>query len=264
MPKVERDNLFNPLSVFYLKDFELFLKEEEKEGEKIKEGLDSLKSPIASEPIDEGEFASDYDAAASDATSEEVTSSESVTSEVSDITDMGQAAASETPEPPEEPSPEPSPEPEPKPEPAPTPNSFYFDVPLSHDLQNHIRNLCIEYGVPMELCLAIIEIESDFTPNLVSRTNDYGLMQINVCHHSEMRKMFRITDFLDPYQNVLCGIFLISRNISDAGGDYHWGLMKYNMGDWGAQKRRNKGQYTTTYSRKVMNAYEKYKDWSAL
>ena len=63
------------------------------------------------------------------------------------------------------------------------PVTVYFDVPLSKELQDYIRNLCDEYGIPIELVIAIIDVESTFRANVVSKTNDYGLMQINKCNH---------------------------------------------------------------------------------
>jgi len=42
------------------------------------------------------------------------------------------------------------------------PVTVYFDIPLSKELQDYIRNLCDEYCVPIELVIAIIDVESSF------------------------------------------------------------------------------------------------------
>ena len=39
--------------------------------------------------------------------------------------------------------------------------------------------MCADEGVPVTLVLAMIEHESRFNPEVVSSTDDYGLMQIN-------------------------------------------------------------------------------------
>ena len=52
----------------------------------------------------------------------------------------------------------------------------YYDVPLDHDLQDYIFKLSDEYKVPTQLIMAVIEVESSFRSNVVSRTNDYGLI----------------------------------------------------------------------------------------
>lgn len=59
-------------------------------------------------------------------------------------------------------------------DPIPEPQVFYFDVPLSEELQDYIREKCSEYKVPMELVIALIDKESSFRSDVVSTTNDYG------------------------------------------------------------------------------------------
>lgn len=135
---------------------------------------------------------------------------------------------------------------------------FYYEVPLDHDLQDYIRELCDKYGVPMSLVIAMIDQESTFHPDVISKTNDYGLMQINKINHENLKKTFEVTDFLDPYQNVLCGIYIIGGNLKYTEGDMHKALMMYNMGANGAKNLWKKGTYTSSYSRNVMEKYEVY------
>lgn len=72
-------------------------------------------------------------------------------------------------------------------EPVPEPQVFYFDIPLSEELQDYIREKCSEYEVPMELVIALIDKESSFRSDVVSTTNDYGFMQINQCRGRYLR-----------------------------------------------------------------------------
>lgn len=60
---------------------------------------------------------------------------------------------------------------------------FLYDIPLSDSLQRYIYEICAEKSVPVMLALAMIEHESGFNPEVVSSTNDYGLMQINAVNH---------------------------------------------------------------------------------
>lgn len=83
---------------------------------------------------------------------------------------------------------------------------FPFDVPLSDSLQRYIYEICADEGVPVTLALAMIEHESGFNPEVVSSTNDYGLMQINAINHEWLEEKYRTADFLNPYQNAFCGI----------------------------------------------------------
>lgn len=118
---------------------------------------------------------------------------------------------------------------------------YYFDVPLSDELQDWIRSLCEENEIPMALVMAIIDQESDFRADLISGTDDYGIMQINACNHEKMVEMFGITDFLDPYQNVQCGIYIISGHLQKTEGDVELALMRYNCGATGARRLWEKG-----------------------
>lgn len=60
---------------------------------------------------------------------------------------------------------------------------FLFDIPLSDSLQRYIYEICADEGVPVTLALAMIEHESGFNPEVISSTDDYGLMQINAINH---------------------------------------------------------------------------------
>lgn len=138
------------------------------------------------------------------------------------------------------------------------PATTYFDVPLSNELQDYIRNLCDEYGVPIELVIAMIDVESTFRADVVSKTNDYGLMQINKCNHEWLTDKLGVTDFLDPYQNINSGVYILSGHLEVTNGDIELALMRYNNGATGAKKLWDKGIYSTAYTQKIMTAYDSY------
>ena len=146
----------------------------------------------------------------------------------------------------------------------PVPEVVYYDVPLDHDLQDFIRARCGEYGVEMELILAMIETESSFRADAYSKTNDVGLMQINKCNHEWLREELGITDFTDPRQNVLAGVHIIAGHLDKTDGDKHLALMRYNCGASGAKRLWKKGIYNSAYSRKIVDLYGKYKSESML
>ena len=134
---------------------------------------------------------------------------------------------------------------------------IYYDCPLSHDLQDYIRTLCGNYGVPMSLIIAMIEVESSFRANAISKTNDYGLMQINIVNHERLRKEYGITDFLDPYQNVFCGITMIAEHYNRYY-DVNRAVMAYNLGVTGAKRLWDKSIFRTSYTDKINAAMEVY------
>lgn len=139
------------------------------------------------------------------------------------------------------------------------PEIVYYDVPLSQELQEYIFMLCDENDIPVALILGMIDTESSFRPNIISDTDDYGLMQINTINHEWLSEEYGITDFLDPFQNVFCGITIIA-------GHYHKyqdvdkALMAYNLGATGASRLWNKGIYSTQYTEKVTARYEFYQN----
>jgi hypothetical protein len=138
------------------------------------------------------------------------------------------------------------------------PEVFYFEVPLSDDFQDYIRAKCIEYDVPMELVIALIDKESSFRADVVSNTDDYGYMQINKFNHEWLSETLGVSNFLDPYENVLCGIYIIAGHLHKTDGDIVLALMRYNCGATGAKKLWDKGIYSTDYTDKIMTAYNSY------
>lgn len=133
----------------------------------------------------------------------------------------------------------------------------YFNVQLDVETQDYIFKLAQEYNVRPELILAVIDVESSFREDVISRTNDYGLMGINVCNHNEMREKLGVTDFLDAKQNIHCGVHILSSHLRYTG-NIEKALMCYNCGRTGAKKLWKRGIVSTVYSRKVMERYEKY------
>ena len=104
-----------------------------------------------------------------------------------------------------------------------------YDVPLSADLQEHIKGLCEDYGVDMPLVLAIIGQESNYRTGAVGDDgNSIGLMQIQPRWHQGRMDNLGVTDLLDPYQNVTVGIDLLA-DLIEKGGT-RWAIMAYNAG----------------------------------
>lgn len=128
----------------------------------------------------------------------------------------------------------------------------YYDVPLSLELQDHIRMQCDDAGIDFELVLAVMQIESNYQFDVISSTHDYGIMQINEVNHDELKNKLNVTDFLDAYDCTTAGIYMLS--------NYKWCenetqmLMCYNMGEAGAKEAWSKGIYETNYTKKVLEA----------
>lgn len=134
-----------------------------------------------------------------------------------------------------------------------------LDCEMDEDLQEFIYCLSYGYGVDYTLVMGLIEQESSFNPNVISSTNDYGLMQINTVNHEWLQEKLGITDFLDPYQNTRSGIYIL-RTLFEKYQDTAKVLMAYNMGEDGAKKLWDKGIYDTTYTQKVFDNIDQFEN----
>ena len=97
----------------------------------------------------------------------------------------------------------------------------------------------------------------NFQADVISTTNDYGLMQINQKNHEWLSNAVGVTDFLDPYQNIQAGIYILG-TLFEKYDDPHKVLMAYNMGESGASKLWDQGIYQSKYSQRVIGYQETY------
>lgn len=130
-----------------------------------------------------------------------------------------------------------------------------YDVPLAADIQEYIYQKCSQTEIPFELVLAIIKCESNFIESEISETDDYGLMQINEFNHEWLSEELGITDFLNPKQNIDAGVFILN-DLFNKEADLSKVLMMYNCGPSGAKRLWDKGIYSTSYTKKVMEQME--------
>lgn len=141
-------------------------------------------------------------------------------------------------------------------------NDFVFttEIPVTfgEDLQEFTYYLSAAYDIDYTLVLAIISKESAFMPDGISSTNDYGLMQINVCNHEWLTEELGITDFIDPYENIKAGLFIL-RGLFEKYDSTSKVLMAYNMGENGASKLWEQGIFESNYSKDVLQRQETYR-----
>lgn len=126
----------------------------------------------------------------------------------------------------------------------------YDFIPLNCKLdevtQQFTFYLCKGYDIDWTLVMALMQKESSFRSDVISATDDYGLMQINKCNHKWLTETIGVTDYLDKEQNIRAGVFVL-RKLFEEYTDPNLVLMAYNMGADGAETLWNKGIYTTPY-----------------
>ena len=132
------------------------------------------------------------------------------------------------------------------------PETSYYDIPLSEDLQDHIFELCEERDIDPELVIAVIWRESRFKAKAVGDNgNSLGLMQIQPRWHSERMDRLDCPDLLDPYQNITVGIDILD-DLFDSGKSVEWVLMAYNGGRSYANRNVKAGKISS-YAKNVLN-----------
>jgi hypothetical protein len=138
------------------------------------------------------------------------------------------------------------------------PGDGYLDVPMERDVQDAVRAISDEYGVPFELTMAVCYVESGFDPYAMSSHGDSGLMQIAPVNHGWLASDLGITDLFDSVQNVRAGVHILADKIAGSNGDFTVALMKYNRGDAVALEQMRNGIYSTDYTEKVLGKYYEY------
>ena len=110
-------------------------------------------------------------------------------------------------------------------------------------------------GIDQLTVLALIDVESNYNPDSVSETDDYGLMQINICNHERLSNTLELTNIMEPLQNVEAGSYMLGL-LYQKYQDMNMALMAYNMGEAGAQRLWNQDVYETSYTKKVNETRE--------
>lgn len=126
-----------------------------------------------------------------------------------------------------------------------------LNVPMDEDLQEFIFYLSQAYEMDFTFVMALIQHESNFRADVISTTNDYGLMQINEINHPYLTEQLEIMDFLDPYDNIRAGMFVL-RKLFEKYETPEKVLMAYNMGETGASRLWEQGIFEINYSKSVL------------
>lgn len=134
------------------------------------------------------------------------------------------------------------------------PAKTFYSVPLTTDIQLHIKALSHEAGIDPAVILAMIEVESNYDSDaLGDGDKSYGLMQIQPRWHSERMAALGVTDLLDPKQNVTVGVDILAELVAKYDGNVEMALVAYNAGPTGAYRNWfSRGVYASDYSRKVL------------
>lgn len=102
---------------------------------------------------------------------------------------------------------------------------YHKEIPMDRELQEHLWKQCRMWDVDYGLALGSIELESHFTPDITSKVNDNGTVDIGICqiNSGNIEKLKRLgliqkrEDLLDPYKNIECGMFILGMCVEEFG-----------------------------------------------
>jgi soluble lytic murein transglycosylase-like protein len=124
----------------------------------------------------------------------------------------------------------------------------------------YVEEICKKYSIRPELVKSMIFHESTYRVNAVNGDGTcVGLMQVSTRWHADRAKKLGVTDFYDPYSNILVGVDFLSELLKSSDGDESLALMMYNM-DWeSAQKLYSQGK-ESSYAKNVLARAEELKE----
>ncbi len=126
-----------------------------------------------------------------------------------------------------------------------------------HRYDRYFAEAAAVYALPEALLRAVVQVESDYDPRVVSCAGARGLMQIM----PEVEQEQRITDVFDPHRNILGGARLLRVLANRFHGDLVLTIAGYHAGPGAVLKYDGVPPYETTqmYVRAVLKRYQAYK-----
>lgn len=123
---------------------------------------------------------------------------------------------------------------------------------------DHFNKYARRYRLPPLLVAAVAYNESRFTRTVVSRTNDYGLMQLHVGRRTHKRYLGREKLLFNPRRNIRLGSRMLamwrSHHLRRCKGKKHHWLLHYNQGVYVSTKG-----WKGRYAKRVLIIYSKLK-----
>ncbi len=124
-----------------------------------------------------------------------------------------------------------------------------FDASISEAAQT--------FSVPEPFIRAVIRVESDYDPRVVSHCGAEGLMQLM----PGTAKRMNVKNSFDPHDNIMGGSRYLRYLANMFGGDMVLTIAGYHAGEGAVMKYNGVPPYSTTrgYIRKVLKFYHHYK-----
>jgi soluble lytic murein transglycosylase-like protein len=117
----------------------------------------------------------------------------------------------------------------------------------------HIREAATLYRLPETFIRAVMRVESDFSPNVVSHAGAMGLMQLM----PRTARAMGVRDPFNPRQNILGGTRYLRILANKFSGDLVLTIAGYNAGEGAVIRYRGVPPYRETrrYVQRVLRYY---------
>ncbi|MCD7825450.1 MAG: lytic transglycosylase domain-containing protein [Clostridiaceae bacterium] len=144
---------------------------------------------------------------------------------------------------------------------------YHYDIPAEYEqtggyfpdaVQVYTYALCKQNNIDYPTVLAMIEVESGYQYDAVSKDGALGYMQLVPKYHSERLGGTTSEDvYLNPYTNVYAGISFLAE-LSEKYGTLDEVLTAYHYGVSGARRSFwSKGEIGSDYSEEVLEVAER-------
>ncbi|MEO2172945.1 MAG: lytic transglycosylase domain-containing protein [bacterium] len=123
--------------------------------------------------------------------------------------------------------------------------------------RGYIQGASDQYNIDPALVEAVIQVESDFDPNAVSRKGATGLMQLM----QQTARQYNVRDRFNPRENIYAGVKHLSRLMDRFNGELPLAIAAYNAGSSAVENYSGIPPYPETrrYVIKVMNSHNRYR-----
>lgn len=122
-----------------------------------------------------------------------------------------------------------------------------------------IKEMCGRYGVDFHLVRAVIKVESDFDPSVISTKGAKGLMQLM----PETADDMKVKNVFSPRENIEGGVKYLRRLLDTFDHDLKLSLAAYNAGENVVRKYNLQippYPETQNYVKKVIHYFEQFKN----